>query len=57
MIPENSNILTIAYINMHGQSTLSETKQVQLEDFIKFNKIDIAHLPETEISGKNFLNM
>ena len=39
---------------MHAQSNLSETKQVQLEDFIKFNKIDIAHLQETEICDKTF---
>ena len=42
----NSNFLTIAYINVHGQSRLSEAKQVQIEDFIKFNNIDVAHLQE-----------
>ena len=54
MNPESDNILTVAYINMHGQSNLSEVKQVQLEDFIKFNKIDIAHLQETEICDDTF---
>ena len=48
MDPKNSeNILTLAYINIHGQSNLSVEKQVQIEDFIKFNNIDIAHLQES----------
>ena len=53
-ISENS--LVIAYINIHGQSNLSEAKQVQLEDFIKYNKVDIAHLQETEICDTTFSN-
>ena len=56
MNPENENILTIAYINVHGQSNLSEAKQSQLEDFIKYNKIDIAHLQETETCDTTFSN-
>ena len=52
----NSNFLTIAYINVHGQSRLSEAKQVQIEDFIKFNKIDIAHLQDIEICDDTFSN-
>ena len=39
---------------MHGQTNLTEAKQVQLEDFIKFNKIYIAHLQETEICDDTF---
>ena len=56
MNPENQNILTIAYINMHGQSNLSESKQLQLEDFIKYNKIDIAHIQETETCNTSLAN-
>ena len=52
MNPSSSNILTVAYINIHGQSKLSEAKQVQIEDFLKFNKIDVAHLQESEICDK-----
>ena len=48
------NVLTIAYVNMHGQSGMSDSKQVQLEDFIKFNRKDIAHLQEAEISDETF---
>ena len=54
MNPKNQNILTVAYINMHGQSNLTIAKQVQLEDFLKFNNIDIAHLQETEICDETF---
>ena len=52
----NDNILTIAYLNIHGQSALSEAKQVQIEDFLKFNKIDVAHLQETQICDETFSN-
>ena len=31
-----------------------EAKQVQIEDFMKFKKIDIAHLQESEICDKTF---
>ena len=48
-------ILTIAYINIHGQSKFTEAKQLQLEDFIKYNNIDVANLQETDISDDTFL--
>ena len=50
----SGEILKIAYLNVQGQSNLSEAKQLQLEDFIKYNKIDIAHLQETEICDTTF---
>ena len=49
----SENILTIAYLNVHGQSSLSDTKQVQIEDFLKFNKVDVAHLQEIEICDES----
>ena len=52
----SDNILTLAYLNIHGQSKLSETKQVQIEDILKFYKIDVAHLQEIEISDESFAN-
>ena len=55
-ISRNENLLTIAYLNIHGQSTMSDAKQVQIEDFLKFNKIDIAHLQETQICDETFSN-
>ena len=57
MNPVNQeNILSLAYLNIHGQSNLTDTKQVQIEDFLKFNKVDIAHLQEVEISEESFSN-
>ena len=41
---DSKNILTIAYLNVHDQTTFTESKQAQIEDYIKFNNIDIAHL-------------
>ena len=46
MNPENNKILNIAYINVHGQSTMTDAKQVQIEDFMKFNKIEFSHFQE-----------
>ena len=43
------NVLTLAYINIHGQTKLTDSKQVQIEDFLKYNKVDVAHLQETKI--------
>ena len=48
------NILTIAYLNIHGQSKLPENKQVQIEEILKFYKIDVAHLQEIEICDESF---
>ena len=56
MMLENKNIIRVAYLNMHGQSNFSQAKQIQLEDFIKTNKVDIAHLQETEICDEVFSN-
>ena len=50
----SSNILTIAHLNIHGQSGLQIPKQKQIEDFIKFNNIDILHCQEINISDESF---
>ena len=52
----SNNHLTLAYLNIHGQSNLTVTKQVQIENFLKFNKVDIAHLQEIEICDSSFSN-
>lgn len=49
------SVLVIAYLNIHGQTKLSQAKQIQIEDFLKFNKVDIAHLQEIEILDDTFL--
>ena len=46
--------LTIAYLNVHGQSGLSVSKQKQIEDFIHRNQIDILHTQEINIEEETF---
>ena len=53
MTSEN-RILTISYMNIHGQSKLPTVKQLQIQDFIKYNKIDILHLQECQIDEETF---
>ena len=51
---QEESILTIACMNIHGQTNIPTVKQLQIQDFIKYNKIDILHLQEIEISDKTF---
>ena len=48
------NILIQAYLNVHGQTGLPVTKQKQIEDFIRRNKIDILHCQEINIDEETF---
>ena len=41
-------------MNIHGQSKLTTVKQLQIQDFIKHNKIDILHMQEIEIDEESF---
>ena len=41
-----NNILNIAYMNIHGQSKNPTAKQLQIQDFLKYIKIDILHMQE-----------
>ena len=47
-------ILTISFMNIHGQSKLPIAKQLQIQDFLKYNKIDILHMQECDISEETF---
>ena len=49
-----NNLLTIAYMNIHGQSKLTTVKQLQIQDFMKYNKIDILHMQECNIDSETF---
>ena len=49
-----TNQINIAFINIRGQTGLNLAKQVQLEDFIKQNRIDILHLQESNIEENTF---
>ena len=48
------NILVLAYLNAHDQTGLNLSKQLQIEEFLKSNKIDILHLRETFIDDDIF---
>ena len=43
-----SRVLNLAYMNIHGQSKLPTNKQLQIEAFIKENRIDILHMQEID---------
>ena len=49
-----NNILVQAFINIHGQTGLSLSKQRQIEDFIRKNKVDILHCQEINIDDNSF---
>ena len=49
-----NNVLVQAYLNIHGQTGLTVTKQLQIEDFIRRNKIDILHCQEINIDDNSF---
>ena len=46
--------LTIAFMNIQRQTKLPLTKQLQIEDFVKQNKVDILHIQEIEICEESF---
>ena len=48
------NKLNISYMNIHGQTKLPTVKQLQIQDFLKYNKIDILHLQEVLIDDESF---
>ena len=50
----SEDILTIAYINIRGQTDLPVVKQLQIEDFAKFNKCDIVNMQEVHIDDDSF---
>ena len=48
-------MLKVAFINMYGQSGLTQQKLLELENFIQKNKLDIVCLTETNISESTFM--
>ena len=46
--------LNILYLNTRGQTKFTLEKQMQIEDIIKFYKVDILHLQETDIDDNAF---
>ena len=41
-------------MNIQGQTKLPLSKQLQIEDFVKFNNIDILHIQEIDICDESF---
>ena len=51
---EPENTLTLAYMNIRGQTGLNLAKQLQIETFLKSYKIDILHCQEINILEDTF---
>ena len=49
-------MLTLAYMNIRGQTGLDEPKQLQIENFIKSYKIDILNCQEINVVEDSFRN-
>ena len=49
-----TNELRIGFINIRGQTGFNLAKQVQIEDFIRQNRIDVLHLQESNIEENTF---
>ena len=54
MMEDNNSTLTIAYMNVRGQTGMDIVKQLQIENFLKFYKIDILHCQEINILQDSF---
>ena len=42
-------------MNIHGQTKLPTIQQLQIQDFLNYNKIDILNLQESDISERTNL--
>ena len=51
---EHSRSLTIAYLNIQGQTGLNVSKQKQIEEFLKKNEIDILNCQEINVEEDSF---
>ena len=54
MNTSEETILSVAFINIRGQTGLTISKQNQIESFIVRNKIDVLHLQEINILEDSF---
>ena len=50
----NDKVVTLAYLNIHGQSGFSSSKQRQIEDFAIKHSIDIINCQEINIDQDSF---
>ena len=51
---DTTSTLTIAYMNVRGQTGLDIAKQLQIENFLKYYKIDILNCQEINILEDSF---
>lgn len=51
---EETNILSISYLNIRGQTGLPIQKQLQIENLLKYSQTDILHLQETDVDQNTF---
>ena len=54
MDSSENNYFRIAFMNIHGQSGLSVTKEKQIEDFLQRNNVDVLHFQEINIGDNSF---
>ena len=54
MMTRAQDIITLAYMNIRGQTGLDTTKQLQIEHFLKFYDIDILNCQEVNIDSESF---
>ena len=52
----SNTVFRVAYINIRGQTGLSESKQAQIESFVIRNKVDVLHLQEVNITEDSFFH-
>ena len=52
----NETSLTVALVNVQGQTGLNQSKQMQIETFLHHHQIDILHLQEANILEDTFSN-
>ena len=52
----SSRILSVGFMNIHGQSGLTSAKQKQIETFIIQQKLDVLQLQEINICDDSFSN-
>ena len=50
----SSQVLTVGFLNIRGQSGLPVSKQLQIEAFAKINNCDIINLQEAHIDSESF---
>ena len=53
MNPTN-NTVVVAFLNCRGQTGFNESKQLQVENFLKTSNIDILHLQESHVEDDTF---